>query len=157
VATDWKALKNEYVNTSIQYAEMALKYGIKAGTIRQHAKREGWPAARNAASQLVTAAATQRMTLTRAEELSNFNNDDVRVAKAIRANAAAMLKTARQPHELRSLAGAFESAQRIGRLALGAFTDKHEMTGKDGKDLATPAAPVIHLILTDAARNGKNK
>jgi len=120
---DWPALKSEYVNTAIQYKELAEKHGMKSGTIRQRAMREGWVKERGAAVKTIAAVVDLKVGLSRAQELMSFNSDDVKVAKAIRAKAAKMLQNASSPHELRALSGAFESAQKIGRLALGASTE----------------------------------
>lgn len=67
MATDWKALRVEYVNSAMQYRELADKHGLKEGTVRQRANREGWPAERNALSRDVTDAATASLMLSRAE------------------------------------------------------------------------------------------
>ena len=123
MATDWPALKSEYINTAIQYKELAVKHNMRSGTIRQRAMREGWVKERVETVKVIATAVNERVSLTRAEELMSFNSDDVKVAKAIRARAASMLKTATSPHELRALSGAFESAQKIGRLALGGSTE----------------------------------
>jgi phage terminase small subunit len=42
--------------------------------------------------------------------------------------------------------GALDSVARH----LGMFVDKHEVTGRDGKDLTAPAQPVIHLTIKKA-------
>ncbi|MDH4481749.1 MAG: hypothetical protein QE279_03485 [Rhodoferax sp.] len=132
---DWPALKSEYVNTAIQYKELAEKHGMKPGTVRQRAMREGWVKERTAAVKVIASVVNESVGLSRAQELIAFNSDDVKVAKAIRAKAAKMLQSASSPHELRALSGAFESAQKIGRLALGASTENSSVaTAPSGLD-----------------------
>ncbi len=41
MATDWIALRVEYINGSMQYKELAAKHKLKEGTVRQRANREG--------------------------------------------------------------------------------------------------------------------
>lgn len=129
MATDWPALRVAYVNSAMQYKELAAKHGLKEGTVRQRANREDWARERNAASRAVTQASNQQIGLTRVEELVAFNADDVRIAKAIRVKAANMLRTATTAQDLRALSGAFDTAQKIGRLALGASTENANITG----------------------------
>lgn len=57
MATDWPALRVEYINGAMQYKELAAKHKLKEGTVRQRANREGWAEERNAASRAVTQAA----------------------------------------------------------------------------------------------------
>lgn len=67
MATDWKVLRVEYVNSAMQYKELADRHGLKEGTVRQRANREGWAEERNAISRLVTESVTQTLILSRAE------------------------------------------------------------------------------------------
>ena len=130
MATDWAALRVEYINSALQYKDLAAKHGLKEGTVRQRGNRENWGDERNAASRAVTQASNQKIGLSRVEELVKFNEDDVRVAKAIRAKAANMLKNANTPTDISALARAFDTAQKIGRLALGATTENNGVTGE---------------------------
>jgi hypothetical protein len=146
MATDWAALKVEYVNRSLQYKELADKHGLKEGTVRQRANREGWAEERNALSRAVTQKATVELVDTRADDLAKFNEDDLKMARAIRAKAARMMANDLSPQDLRALAGAVDAAQKVGRLALGVSTSSNELTGKDGAAL-TP--PVIQIMQYD--------
>ncbi len=137
MATDWKALRLEYVNGSMTYAELAAKHGIKEGTVRQRANRDvpTWAEARNALSRSVTETAQAQITEKVIDELTKFNEDDLKVAKALRSQVAQHVKQAQEAKkpiavgELRSLASAMETAQRIGRLALGATTENTGISG----------------------------
>ena len=131
MATDWTAIKTEYINGA-EYPALAKRHKIKEATLRQRASRNKWSQERQKASQAVTTKATAVLVESRAEQLANFNADDVRVAKAIRAKAAKLLQAATTPHELRALAGAFDSAQKIGRLALGATTENNGLSSPGG-------------------------
>jgi len=142
MATDWKALRVEYVNGAMTFKELAEKHGIKDATVRQRAHREDWEQERHALSQAVTQAAQTRLSESRSSQLARFNEDDLRVARAIRAKAAAMLATAQQPADLRALASAMDTAQKIGRLALGATTGNTGHSDPDGGPIPITTVPV---------------
>jgi len=142
MATDWKALRVEYVNGAMTYKELAQKHGLKDGTVRQRAHREDWEQERNALSQAVTQAAQTRLSESRSSQLARFNEDDLRVARAIRAKAASMLATAQHPADLRALASAMDTAQKIGRLALGATTGNTGHSDPDGGPIPIATIPV---------------
>jgi len=128
MATDWTALRIEYINGSMQYKELADAHKLKEGTVRQRANREDWAKERNALSRAVTQTANASLVESRSDQLASFNADDVRIAKAIRAKAAKMLGAATSPQDLRALSGAFDTAQKIGRLALGASTENSNVS-----------------------------
>lgn len=123
MATDWPSLKIEYVNSAMNYRELADKHGLKEPTVRKRANREGWNDARHAVSQFVTTSATEQITENRVDELIKFNAEDLATAKAIRSKAIAMMELVESPSDLRALAGAVDVAQKVGRLALGASTE----------------------------------
>jgi hypothetical protein len=131
MATDWAALKVEYVNSALTYGELAERHGLKAGTVRQRANREGWNDSRNAVSQFVTKVATEQITENRVDELIKFNAEDLATAKAIRNKAIEMMDGIESPSDLRALAGAVDVAQKVGRLALGASTENSAVTTKE--------------------------
>ena len=131
MATDWAALKVEYVNSALTYGELAERHGLKAGTVRQRANREGWNDSRNAVSQFVTKVATEQITENRVDELIKFNAEDLATAKAIRNKAIAMMDGIESPSDLRALAGAVDVAQKVGRLALGASTENSAQTHRE--------------------------
>lgn len=131
MATDWTAIKLEYVNSPLNLKEIAEKHDLKDSTVRQRAHREDWEAERHALSQSVTQAAQEQLTDDRANQLAKFNEDDLRMARAIRAKAASMIKELDNPSALRAVAGAADLAQRIGRLALGAETENRIVTSRE--------------------------
>lgn len=144
--TDWPALRREYVNGSLQLKELAEKHGLKAGTVRVRAHREDWESERNAVLHAVTQVAQARLTEDRATALAKFNEDDVKVARAIRAKAASMLSTVKGPADLRALAAAMGEAQKIGRLALGATTDNTGLSDPNGGPIPLTNVPVTEYL-----------
>lgn len=131
MATDWQIIKLEYINSPLNLKEIAEKHDLKDATVRQRAHREDWEAERHALSQTVTQAAQEQLTDDRTNQLAKFNEDDLRMARAIRAKAASMIKELDNPSALRAVAGAADLAQRIGRLALGAETENRIVTSRE--------------------------
>lgn len=133
MATDWGALRIEYVNGSMQYKELAEKHSIKEGTVRQRANREGWQTERNALSQVVTKAANAALGDERIARLAKFNEQDAKIAEAIKSKAARMLQGLKDGDDktLANLTKIFDGAQKIGLLALGAATENLSVTKKE--------------------------
>ena len=123
MATDWAALRIEYVNGAMQYKELAETHGLKEGTVRVRAHREGWAAERDAVKRDVTQRATEAATTDKAARLAKFNEQDIKIAEALKARAVELLRGDVDDRTLNNLRGVFEGAQRIGRLALGAETE----------------------------------
>ena len=123
MATDWAALRVEYVNGSMQYKELAEKHKLKEGTVRQRANREDWAHERNALSRAVTQAANATLGDERATRLAKFNEQDAKIAEALKAKAAKLLNSdSVDASELSALSRVFDTAQKMGLLALGAAT-----------------------------------
>jgi kynurenine formamidase len=123
MATDWVALRIEYINGSMQYKELAAKHKLKEGTVRQRANREGWAEERNALSRAVTQAANASLGDERATRLAKFNDQDAKIAEALKAKAAKLLgRDTIDASELSALSRVFDTAQKMGLLALGAAT-----------------------------------
>lgn len=123
MATDWPALRIEYVNGAMQYKELAEAHGLKEGTVRQRANRENWAQERNALSRAVTQAANASLGDERATRLAKFNDQDAKIAEALKAKAARMLNALGDDDKaLANLTRVFDGAQKIGLLALGAAT-----------------------------------
>lgn len=124
VKTDWPALKVEYVNSTLSLRELADRHGIKAAGVMARAVKESWDAERKQRQAEISKIAQEQLTNSRVDELASFNEDDLKMARAIRARAARMMQTITDlsAAELRALAAAADTAQKIGRLALGAET-----------------------------------
>lgn len=131
MATDWVALRVEYINGSMQYKELAAKHKLKEGTVRQRANREGWAEERNALSRAVTQAANAVLGDERTQRLAKFNDQDAKIAEALKAKAVRLLNGANvDDRVLANLTRIFDGAQKIGLLALGAATENHNVTTK---------------------------
>lgn len=123
MATDFVALRLEYVNGNETLRELADRHGVKPAGLFTRSANEGWEEERKQIQARTSKEAQEQMLIDRVAELAKFNEDDIRIAKAIRAKAAKMLSSdANTPSELKALAGAMDIAQKIGRLALGAET-----------------------------------
>lgn len=132
MATDWQALRIEYVNGAMQYKELAEKHGIKEGTVRQRANREDWAHERNALSRAVTQAANAVLGDERTQRLAKFNDQDAKIAEALKAKAAKLLgRDTIDPSELSALSRVFDTAQKMGLLALGAATANTSITANN--------------------------
>jgi hypothetical protein len=135
---DWQAIEVEYTTTAIEYDDLAAKHGVKPATLRQRASRGGWIEKRRTLSQKVTEQATVKAVKSRTQELSEYNDADIKVAKAIRTQIAKAINRAQQsdkevdPAKLRAMAGALESAQRVARLAMGATTANTGISDPNG-------------------------
>jgi uncharacterized protein YjcR len=131
VSADWTAIKTEYVHGTDTMRELAEKHGIKAAGLMRRAANEGWDAERKQKSAEVSKTVSDSLVSSRAEDLAKFNADDLMMARAIRAKAAKLMANANTPADLRALAGAVDTAQKVGRLALGASTENSSVTTKE--------------------------
>jgi hypothetical protein len=131
MATDWTSIKLEYVNGHMSQRDLADKHQINPAGLMKRAANEGWEAERQQKSAEVSKVAQDLMTEDRTAVLAKFNEDDLRMARAIRAKAATMMKSIESPSELRAIASAADVAQKIGRLALGAETENTIVTSRE--------------------------
>jgi GAF domain-containing protein len=135
--TDWTPVRLAYVNGQESYAALAARLGLSESAVEKRGEREGWKEERRKQAEAIGATAQEHLSKQRAAELSKFNEDDLKVAKALRAQVAAAIATAQRASraiaakDLRSLASALESAQRVGRLALGASTDNSSVFSRE--------------------------
>ena len=136
---DWPAIKLAFINGSMSTAECAAQFGVQPEALRQRCARGKWMAERQQLSQAVTAVAQAKIAKTKAQELSEFDSEDARMSRALRAVAARMLVDANKegakrltPTEARTIASLAEAAQKIGRIALGGTTENHGHGGLPG-------------------------
>ena len=126
---DWPAAKIEYVtNAALTLADIAAKYGTTMDATKQQCLRNNWVEERAERSRILSQKVTEKSILDIVGELAKYNEQDLIAAKSLRALAAKRMQSANQgqnlePKDVRALAGAIESAQRIARLALGASTE----------------------------------
>lgn len=145
MATDWAAIEFEFVHSSATYKQVADKHGVTESALRKRGSRHNWMEKRHKVSQLVTDMAAIQRANELSTELTKMNADDLRLAKGIKARVAKLLN--RQvdsdghdelgPLQLRQLASAHESAQRVSRLAIGATTGNTGLSTPDGSPLLT--------------------
>lgn len=131
MATDWAAIRLEYVHGTETMRELADRHGINPAGLMKRAAREQWEAERQQKSAEVSKAVSGVLVEARIDELSRYNAEDLEAAKAIRARALAMLDDATSPNDLRALSGAVDTASKVARLALGASTENSTVTTKD--------------------------
>lgn len=137
MATDWAALKLQYVHGAETLREIAEKHNIKAAGVMRRAAKEGWDAARKQASARVSTIAGTALGDERATRLAKFNEQDAKIAEALKAKAARMLNALGDDDKaLANLVRVFDGAQKIGLLALGAATANTELTGPGGVPLS---------------------
>jgi hypothetical protein len=142
VKPDWAAVRLAYINSSKSIRQLAEEFKVGASAAMKRCASEGWEAKRKQQTQKVSIEAEKVSTVARAQELAKFNEADLKVACAIREKAALMLQETENPMHLRALAAAMDSAQKIGRLALGATTENAGHSGPNGGPIPVTAVPV---------------
>lgn len=132
---DWVKIKFEFVHSHVQVAELSRQHGVKEDTIWKRCTREGWNELRVVAEQKAYADAAGIAAKDRVKDLTNFNQADLSISRALRNRVAKRLADENKTlttNELRLLASTAEVAQRMGRLALGASTDNVGVGGPGG-------------------------
>jgi hypothetical protein len=115
---DWPAIRLEYVHGTATLAELAERHGIYPATLTTRADKENWADERRHHQERSRAVIGQDQDV--ASLLARFNEDDLTVARAIRAKAAQMIQGTTTPAEIAALAKVMDIAHKIGRVALGA-------------------------------------
>lgn len=131
VRGNWGELETEYITSSMSMRELASKHGIKAAGLMARAAKEKWEEKRKQFQADLSKRAVSGALPERAELLAKFNEEDLKVARGLRAmivNQMTESKGKMDPSQIRALAGAASEAQRIGRLALGAETENSTVT-----------------------------
>lgn len=149
----WTDIRFAYINCTLTPTQFAEKHGIEQATFNRRLHHGKWAGERKIVQAEIDRKAQLLVIEQRAKELAEFNKADLTMAKSIRGLVASkvhIMKRRKEEaellnedfeinhNELRTLAITVESTQRIGRLALGASTDSHELTGKGGSPLAAP-------------------
>jgi hypothetical protein len=133
---DWQTIDREYIQGSETIGQIAVRHGLLENTVKRHSNRHKWSVKRLEFQARAEAKAQTLAIKDRAKQLSSFNDDDLKVARALRARVARRLSVQDKElnsGELRQLAASAEAAQRIGRLALGASTDNFGHGGPGGE------------------------
>jgi hypothetical protein len=136
---DWGAAMLEYVTTDVSLRDVAARLGCNVHAVERRSALDGWSAARDKFRAQVGHRAQELQVETRAQKLRDWNDNDLKIAKAIRGQTTRAFNLAAQAgtadiNTLRSIAAVIESTQRIGRLALGATTDNQGMIGDPTED-----------------------
>ncbi len=140
---DWETIKLAYINSSKSLREIAQAFGIKASPMMRRAAREKWRDERRQQAQKVSKTAQQALTFDRAEALAKWNAEDLQAARALKAKAAAHLRDALTPVDLRTVAGVFVAARELAMAALAV---------KDNEDKQDNMPPVQVVIQRVSAR-----
>jgi hypothetical protein len=128
VKADWAKLQAEYITGIMSLRDLATNHGIKAAGVMARAAKEGWDDLRKQHQAKVSTEAIQSAEVDKAEELRLFNAQCLEAARLIRQKAWEMMgQGGNSPQDMRALASSIESAQKIGRLALGATTDNSDL------------------------------
>lgn len=149
--SDWDLIRTEYISSSISIRELAEKYKCSADALEKRCYTQNWTDQRRKISAEVLAKADAEITARRAEELVEFNKQDLQIAKALRSQIAKHINEAMQSNELltakeiKTLVSAASDAQKIGRLALGVSTSNNEHTGANG----LPFVPILDIHFVD--------
>lgn len=135
---DWNKIHIQYVHGGVRIAELAQEFGVKEDTIYKRMQRDGWSNERSIAEQQALLEAKKERAAKRVQELSEFNEADLKISRAVRALVAKNLTDPKlKLGDLRTLAQTAEAAQRIGRLALNASTDNVGLGGTGGEGPVT--------------------
>ena len=129
MAADYAKLKVEYVTGSMSLRELADQHGIKAAGLMAKAVKDKWDEERKQVQAKISSEAIKKSIPDRVALLSKLNDQDLKIANEIREKAYEMMLDCKSPAQLRQIASACESAQKIARLALGANTEalSHEV------------------------------
>lgn len=146
---DFVLIREEYIHGTTSLAKLAKKYGVSEPLLEKQAVRGKWSVLRREASAKVSREIAAKLQAQRMQQLEEWNRDDIALARQIRAQVKrhVTLLSRKKSKELsgitveklRSLSLSAESAQRIGRLALGASTENVEQ----------PIVPGMAPTLTD--------
>ena len=124
MVVDWNVIKADYLlHHELSLSALAEKYDVDLSYLGEVASREHWVEERANRGARIAEKALARAEFDQVEELSEFNSECLRQAKVFVAKISFALTQHDKPHEIRSLASAFESTQRVGRLCLGAAVE----------------------------------
>lgn len=130
---DWDALKYDYMFNSVTFVELAKKYNVSETSIRKQSSRNNWPVEKQQSAEKVQNTAFDKMQEQRSTQLAQWNDEDIRLARAMRAKAAQIMMDAEKTDAatLRSIASIADTAQKIARLAFGVSTENSTVTNKE--------------------------
>lgn len=129
--TDWTALRLEYINGTLSLRDLADKHGVNHNTILARSAREKWEDKRKQLQSTAITVAQEKLTEDRIEQLLQFSAKDIELAILAKEKVELFLKSLQEATEaqtLNTLTNALATAQKIGRLALGAETSNSKVT-----------------------------
>jgi hypothetical protein len=145
----YDAIRIEFINSNVTLKELSERHNVNYEALRKAAARGKWNDDRAVVSHKVTSQVMEAKLQSRVSELSQFNADDLKMAKALRGLAAKFLNESQNPQskkitlsEITQIARVVSEAQKIGRLALGASTDNHELTGANQGAIQVTDMPI---------------
>lgn len=129
---DWDAIKYDYIFNSVTFVELAKKYDVSETAIRKQSSRNNWPIEKQQAGDKLQKSAFELMEENRASQLATWNDEDIRLARAMRSRAAKMMvEEGLDATTLRAIASVADTAQKIARLAFGVSTENSTVTNKE--------------------------
>ena len=142
-STDWESIKQAYIGSKQTAPEIAKIFGLSASAVEKKCAKEGWTEERKklALEHEHRALNRHHINYSRLSAIKNFCEADLKVAKEIRDKISKALSKDEDldPKDLRALASAHESAQRVGRIALGLpSTIGQNSTTIEGGDSSKP-------------------
>ena len=148
---NWDIVRQANLGSDKTHAEIAEVFKIHIQSIKNKSASENWPEQRR---QLTIehenrALNRGRFSNARIDAIKSFCESDLKVAKAIRGKVARALSKDEDldPKDLRALASAHESAQRVGRIALGLpSTIGQNSTTIEGGDPSKPITVDINTF-----------
>lgn len=158
---DWLPVEAAFMaDHNLNHEALAKRFGISLISVRKKSAAEKWHVRREEIISKSTLRLQDKIVDQRVKAVDDFNSDDIKLAKAIRAEVARELTRLKSTNKLdgdklMKLASAHEKAQKVARLALGLNTNSNELTGKGGEPLNV-APPVINVSFGDEPQQLNN-
>ena len=120
---DWTKIKLDFIKSTLTVEEFGEKHGIPLGTLKRNVTKGGWIDERSATNEKVIRKSLERNADKKAERLSEFDDECVKIAQRINSTLVQMLSGVENPQGLKAIAGTLKDTQAVTRLALGASTE----------------------------------
>lgn len=140
--TDWTAIRIEYINSTLSLRDLAKKHGVNPNSMLARSSRDGWDRERTQLHAAAIKAAEEKVLETHADRLAEFSAKDIELAELFKSKITNILANIDDEKAdgvfLNTLANALSTAQKVGRLALGAETANTKTSGKMDVNVAQP-------------------
>lgn len=120
---DWVAIKVQFINSSLTVQEFADKFSIPYGTLKKQATQGKWLDERSAIGAETIRKSTEISTDIRAYQLTELENEHIKLAQKAQSKLHYMLDTADNANQVSVVSTAMVNLQKVYRLALGASTE----------------------------------